>query len=195
MKTFAVIGCGPSISKVDFSLLKGITTIGVNHIADIFDPDYLIWRDQQVKTESLVKSNAKKFCLKRGCKQGVTAQIFSLYDFQPLSILPKHTFIDKPVFSDNAAELAGGKSSIFAALNLAVVLGAEKIILLGVDLHNRDHFYNTDERPFPNYEKMLEDFGRVAEYAIQKRILILNANPESKLQCFRRTTLIKALEG
>jgi hypothetical protein len=134
-ETIAVLGTGPSINDVDFSLLEGVTTIGVNRILYGFDPDYLVWLDLnavEVLEDIYGDSQALKLCSRRAWQED---DVIPFEKYEPKNGQP---FLS----SDFRKGMYHGPSSIFAAINLAYLFGAERVILLGVDLHNGAHFYS-----------------------------------------------------
>jgi hypothetical protein len=93
-------------------------------------------------------------------------------------------------------ELYTGAHSGYQAVNLAVLSGANRIILLGYDFREdggRHHFFGGH----PDRSKV--DYGNRRQYVFLAGALrplgieVLNATPESAIGCFRRVTLDESL--
>ncbi len=195
-ETIVILACGPSISDVDFSLLENFVTIGLNLILESFDPTYHMWADSWVPRdhpELLAKSKAKKICHARAYRGG-WCQTFETYNPE----------IFGQVLSEKIEDgLYIGKTTLCAAINLAFIFGAKKIIICGLDLNDWSHFY--DERlesrhshpgqPFPQAKIIHEDLGRISEHAKSKGVDIINANRNSAVNCFRKLPLAVAIKG
>lgn len=99
----------------------------------------------------------------------------------------------------NPIGLRTGKNSGYQAINLAVHLGAKKIILLGFDMRQgpkgEDHWfgahpYHTAQIPYPAFR---EAFETIVEPLKAAGVEVLNATPGSALTCFPRVSLAEAL--
>lgn len=105
---------------------------------------------------------------------------------------------DVPSF--NPAKISQGSNSGFQAVNLAVLMGATRIILVGFDMSvgpaGERHFFGDHPgklnvaSPFPLFIKA---FDRAAPTYAQRGIVILNASRRSALKCFRQIKLEVAL--
>lgn len=120
----------------------------------------------------------------------------------------------------NPSEVGWGFNSGFAALNLAVHLGAKKIVLLGFDMykhpkHGRVHWHAgyIDKTKIPTrrqrmngitaprastrapFSKHMEMFPIAAKEIDKLGIQVLNACPDSALKCFPRVSVQEALKG
>ena len=90
--------------------------------------------------------------------------------------------------------LRTGKNSGYQAINLAVHLGAERIVLLGYDMQAKDgkhHWFGNhpDNVPPPPYELFMEPFESLVEPLKELKIEIYNATPDSALECFPKVKL------
>lgn len=106
-------------------------------------------------------------------------------------------------FSLNPQLIHYGENSGFQGINLAILFGAARILLLGFDMHNielpaknlKRHFFgnhptalrNTDPRTF------IKNFN-VAAAMLPPSIRIVNCTPDTALTCFERMPLEKALQ-
>lgn len=98
--------------------------------------------------------------------------------------------------------IGSGGNSGFQALNLVAQFGAERILLIGFDMHARDgvHWYgrsngvgrsNPTESNFPRWRKA---FATAAPTLQQYGIDVANASKISDLKCFRQLSVLEALE-
>lgn len=95
-----------------------------------------------------------------------------------------------------------GSHSGFQALNIAVLMGAKKIILLGYDMKpgagGKMHWFG--EHPETSGLCTERDFGPWVEFYDQaagqladRGIQVLNCSPDSAINCFPKTTITAAL--
>lgn len=83
------------------------------------------------------------------------------------------------------AGIRWGKNSGVAALNLADVLGADEVYLVGFDLDGR----NRDGVALEGLDEMHEGFRQTFEaIAGDVRADVFNCNPRSALECFEKTS-------
>lgn len=92
-----------------------------------------------------------------------------------------------------------GGNSGYQAVNLAYLMGAEKIILLGFDMQRTDgkeHWHgrhvNGLNRCSP-YKTFVKNFDALAADLKQEGIPVLNATRQTALNCFNKVTLEEAL--
>jgi hypothetical protein len=101
-------------------------------------------------------------------------------------------------FSLNPAAISYGSNSGFQALNLAILKGCKRIVLVGYDMRTvkgQRHFFGDHPKGLHNRTNF-EDFVPMFTHAskrMPKDLLIVNATPESALHCFKRKTLEDAL--
>jgi hypothetical protein len=95
--------------------------------------------------------------------------------------------------------LRTGKNSGYQAVNLAVHLGARRIVLLGYDMkpvNGQDHWFGPQpyvHAPIP-YAAFHECFATIVEPLQALGVEVINASPGSSLTAFPRVTLAQALE-
>jgi len=95
--------------------------------------------------------------------------------------------------------LRTGKNSGYQAVNLAVHVGAAKIILLGFDMQpgkTGDHFFGQHRYPGsvpPAYRDFREMFATIVEPLRAADVEVLNATPGSALEAFPIVSLEEAL--
>lgn len=92
--------------------------------------------------------------------------------------------------------LRTARNSGAQAINLAVHLGASRIVLLGYDLGHangqRSHFFGEQGSPFSNrspYGTFIEFFAKMVAPLDALGIEVINCSPETSLPCFPRRSL------
>jgi hypothetical protein len=101
-------------------------------------------------------------------------------------------------FSSDPGMIHYGMNSGFQAVNLAILLGAVTIVLVGFNLQHVDgkkHFFGDHPRRLQRAVKY-ERFALPFEYASKHMptgVTILNATPRSALKCFPVVRLVDAL--
>lgn len=106
---------------------------------------------------------------------------------------------DAAGFSRDPARIHYANNSGFQAVNLALLWGADPVILVGFDMraiNNRTHFFGNHKAPLRDggqYSKWAANFAKAAEMLWQPRQIVINATPESALTCFPMMPLAEAL--
>jgi len=104
-------------------------------------------------------------------------------------------------FSRDPSCIHYGNNSGFQAINLAILLGASRIILVGFDMQVRDgqrHFHGDHPAPLRNgstYREWVPLFRQAARHLAQSAdpVEIINATPGSALDCWPVVTIEEAL--
>lgn len=181
-----VAASGPSLTQDVAWQCQGIRTIAVNDAfrllpwADALYGCDLVWWDyhhgcpdfagEKWTSHSLIPKNNK-------------------LDVSPsygLKIIPG---ADNPGFSTDPARVHYGNNSGFQAVNLALLWGADPIILVGFDMRpvgGKTHFFGEHKAPLraPGiWATWIRNF-EVAARMKGPSPVILNATPESALRCF-----------
>jgi len=149
-----IIGGGSGLKGFPFSQLKDKTTIAVNMAAlDVPNPTYCLTADSRIfrkvqqgvfrninTTWVVVISTAIKF------RDGRLQRVNSNFAYNPLCahVLINYTKADGIGFSFN--DFRTGFNSGFCAFQLAVLLGYQKIYLLGFDLNLNPKEYHYHKR-------------------------------------------------
>jgi hypothetical protein len=97
-------------------------------------------------------------------------------------------------FSTDPSAIHYGSNSGFQAVNMAILWGATRIILVGFDMHGT-HFFGTHPRGLrntTNFKNFIRAFDRAAT-RLPAGVEILNATPGSALRCFPMVSLHDAL--
>lgn len=101
-------------------------------------------------------------------------------------------------FSTDPRRIHYGSNSGFQAVNLAILFGAARIVLIGYDMRIVDgkrHFFGDHPRPLintPTYRPFVEAFEHAARH-LPPGVEIVNATPGSALTCFRSLSIDDAL--
>lgn len=104
---------------------------------------------------------------------------------------------DLPGFSLSPNCIHYGGNSGFQGVNLALLLGARSIILVGFDMSNAKgaHFFGAHKPPLRNTQSYVSFIGafETAAKKLPSHIQIVNASPGSALTCFPRMDFAHAL--
>lgn len=112
--------------------------------------------------------------------------IFCLRDYGPEGMPTKNDGV------------TNGRNSGYQALQMAILLGAKRIFLLGFDMraHN-DKVHWHDEHPIPTptnvFGAMIESFVKIAPILKQRGIEVINCTRESALKVFPYQSVERAL--
>lgn len=101
----------------------------------------------------------------------------------------------------SAGFVGSGGNSGFQALNLAVQFGAERILLVGFDMHDRKgaHWYGRNKwhganNPNDsNFRRWMDAFKSAVPVLNEMKIEVINASPDSAMECFPRQSIEDAL--
>lgn len=92
-----------------------------------------------------------------------------------------------------------GSNSGYQAINLAYLMGADCIILLGYDMHRRNgnHFFGDHPKKFTNgdYSSFVPRFDALAKDLAREGVEVINCTPGSALHQFRMESLDCALSS
>ncbi len=97
---------------------------------------------------------------------------------------------DGSTFSFDPGFIRYGHNSGFQAVNLALLFGAVRIILIGFDMHGT-HFFGAHPKPLRNaasYGSFIRSFT-IAARELPRHISIVNCAPGSALTAFRKADL------
>lgn len=192
-----VVGGGPSFEAVPAERLEGRLTIGINRAFERFDPtiifgmdhEFLSWLEQGKFGQEAIE----KFKLSKALKVW----------FIPLNIAFADDILIVPTYNGSylqgltafpltaANGIGHGNNSGYAALNLAVVLGADPIYLLGFDMRHegqRTHWHSGYETPQTQdaLDSFLSYFTYAAEGVRKAGRRVVNLCPDSALPYFEK---------
>lgn len=110
--------------------------------------------------------------------------------------------VDAPGLSLDPRHLHQGGNSGYQAINLAVLMGAERILLLGFDMKlgaagrvhwHGDHPETMRQPSGSTFRNWRQKFAAAAIDAEQAGIEVVNCTPGSALECFPMATITEAL--
>jgi len=186
-----IIGGGESFKDFDCSRLKGELVIGVNRAFEKMDCTVNFAMDRRfynwIYNDKLGVETRKRFDEYRGYKVWMNSGGYNY----PQGIYVINRTGDHNLSMDLKRGLTGESNSGYAALNLAVCLGANPIYLLGFDMkggENEKQKWWHDGYPQNQgtgvYKGFKRDFEKIAPKLKEKKIRVINLNPESGLKCF-----------
>ena len=182
-----VIGGGASLRDFDFSLLENELTIGVNKIYRVFEPTILFFADRTMYDEIeplKIKSIKVAVDYTNACFDNV---------YYVRSAGTKGVGMDIDT-------LYTGNNSGFGALNLALVLGAEPIYLLGFDyvsINGKYHVTNDwGKIQDREYQDLLDTFRQEFQVISQHiDTKIINLSLKSALECWPKMRIEEVFNG
>ena len=187
-----IIGGGPSLKGFDIRRLRNFPCkiIGVNRAYELIDPDILFGMDTRffdwAYTGHFGEAIQKQYL-------SLTCKIMAGVDTQPsdprVQRIPRNGSITlSRTFKDGI--FVNGNSG-FGALNLALMMGAKRVYLLGYDCitgkssETTNHWhdgYNDGQRAGV-YSRFASSFREYADQ-FKERAEIINVNRESGISCF-----------
>lgn len=184
-----VIGGGPSLKDMDLTPIHSQRVVGVNDALKLGDwVDVCFWGDCRWgiwNQEALSRFNGLSItCSQCHCKHPNTMQVGRAYGYG---------------LSNNPHQICWNRNSGAAAINLAYLLGAKKIVLLGYDmkLDGDKHNWHDNHKTKPKagvYSRFLQVFPKIASDARNLGVEIYNATPDSMLMDFPKTTIEEVLQ-
>ena len=190
-----IIGGGPSVMHLDLERLRRRRVLAVNMAFKLAD-----WFDVMFFGDCRYYARYYK----------------DLLDFAGLKVTTCEQHLDKPgikVIKRRNGTAAGGlsfsksvvqwnRSSGACAINLAVLFGVRRIVLLGFDMkeNGSDHHWhkyyiqpNAKSIKRTPYKRFMEPFPTMAEMLKRKNIECVNACPDSAMDAFPRMSFEDAL--
>ena len=179
--TVYIIGGGPSLKDMDLSIIHNKRVIGVNNAYKLGSwVDCCWWGDGGWWDEhagSLKNfSGLKVHCCNHHAIRPGTKRVIR---GKPLGIEKRHEYI------------SWNHSSGASAVNLAVHLGAKKIVLVGFDMKKdkdgENNWHDDHKRLGPDwnpYDRFLSVWPHIRRDADKLKIEIINATPDSALTLF-----------
>lgn len=186
-ETVAILGCGPSLSLVDFDALRdsGQRVIAINDaIFEFADADILYFCDRKWWDGEFGRRERVE-------KLGIPFWRVTLENEIPGVFRMRNT--GATGFDEDPQCLRHGSNSGYQAMHLAVHLGAARIILHGFDmrivrgeLHAMARRERQDEAGFGRVlrEEMLPKFQTLVDPLRERGVEVINATPGSALTCW-----------
>ena len=188
-ETVYLIGGGPSLKNFEWNSLHGKKTIAINKAITFYpNADAVYWTDGRVYT--WFEKEINKF---KGLKYTIRANKYP----SDVTILKRGK---KFGLETNKDILSHGNNSGYAAINLAIHLGAKRIVLLGYDMGSSGastHFHDgypvnaTSHKIYK--DQFLPGFEILKEEIKGKGIQIFNACLTSNLDTFKKISIEEAL--
>jgi len=179
-----ILGGGPSLADVDLSLLHGQRVIGVNQAFKLGPwVDVLYFGDcdwyhrygmPEIRQYAGLKISSCSIIPQFGWKH-----VHRVRRTKPYGIEYEHR--DAVAWNNNSGA---------SAINVAYWLGAERVVLVGFDMHKQDgrknwHDDYRGERHNPDlFDRHLKGFPAIAEDAEKIGLEIINATPHSAITVF-----------
>jgi len=182
-ETVAIVASGLSVNSFDFGRIAGLRTIAVKD-------GYLKVPDAEV-----LMIGDHRYALRTPDLSAYKGPLILYTDPVPLPEAlwdERIRFIPKVAgrgLSDNPGQLRGTFTTVALAINLAVLRGATRILLVGVDAkagpNNERHFSGSlKEHWGQRYERQKWGFSRLTEDLKARGIRVLNMNPDSAVKWF-----------
>ena len=100
--------------------------------------------------------------------------------------------------STDPRELRTGRNGGFQALNMAILAGARRVLLLGYDaraVDGRRHWFGDHPKIEPDhiYNEYRAAFHKTAETIAAMGVQVINCSPDSAITCFEKAPLESAL--
>lgn len=209
--TVAIICTGPSLCKRDLDIVQasGIHCIAVNDaylVAPWSDVLYAAddsWWKWQAEGRNKVWpwSQFTAEQVKRACAefkgQKVTIQHPTVYGGQDVLVLQND---GDDGLSERPDAVRTGKNSGYQAINIAVLAGAKKILLLGMDMrfvNGKSHAHNGHpvKHGESSYRKYAQSFRTMQTPIAKLGVSVINCTAGSLIQCFPFSTIEKELCG
>lgn len=209
-ETVFIIGGGPSLRGMEFKSLHGERVIGCN---DAYRMGYdSIFHNQGLFPLRPYSSWIQVILFGDNCwfahhRDEIIKQYERYFFISMASQNPNcetvHWMKRQPegLTTRESKKIGWNKSTGAGAINLALLLGAKRVVLLGFDMKMGDEnqanwHVNEVNTPIPSdYVKFAEGMETIAKELSEKYpdAEILNAGPDSALECFTKVTLESTL--
>jgi len=189
-ETVYIIGGGPSLENFNWNNLIGKKTIAINKsILSYPNANILYWTDSRVY--GWYKNEIDNFS---GLKVTIRDHVTYTDD---IKIMKKG---NKYGLEEAKDTLCHGNNSGYAAINLAYLLGAKKIVLLGYDMRNvgtKGHYHGGYPVPATGdnvyKDQFIPGFKILADLLKEKKIEVYNASIHSALTVWPKISLEQAV--
>lgn len=181
MHTAICLASGPSLTQADVDYCRGKGKIYAvkecHHMAPWADVLYAADADWWDRFEGVKEFKGERWTVDQAA---ATKHGLHFINYKPAC-----------VWSTDPAYLATGGNSGFQAVNLAVLQGAERVILLGYDMGHaaQKHWWETKHPRESRHSDYAEWLKRFAAAAPLIPVPVLNASRQSAIECFPRVAL------
>lgn len=187
-QTIAILAGGPSLTQQQANQVQHLVTIAINDSYQLAPwADYHYFCDSKWQKWHCDREDYQSF-------QGVRITQDVVDEPGVIRIAGKH---DKGV-SESPEVIHYGSNSGFQALNIAYLMGASRILLLGYDMkvakNGKAHWFGDHpDKVRSSYLGWLSNFS-VAADQLKGKVEVINCSPDSALQCFPKMALTDALK-
>lgn len=182
-----LLGTGPSLSAADVSSVRGrARVIAVNGAVDLAP-----WADVLYSSDQMFWLSRNGMPTFAGLKYGIAERKLRSFSFRGYPDIQILNNTGPLGLETDPRGLRHGKNSGFAAINLAVHLGAARVLLLGYNLGpvaKRLHFDGTPGRG-ANYDRFARAFPTLVEPLKRLGVEVLNCTSPTRLTCFPSASL------
>jgi len=182
-----ILAGGPSLSQSDVDLTKDQIVIAINDCYQIAPwATYHYFCDKKWWDWHKDREDYKSF-------QGIRITQDVIDEPGVFKVNGKH----EQGLSESPEVIHYGSNSGFQALNIAVLMGASRILLLGYDMKvsksGKNHWFgHHPDKIVSNYPAWWSNFS-VAADQLKGKVEVINCSPDTALQCFPKMRLIDAL--
>ena len=192
-QTAFIIGGGPSVSDENIEALKGRHCIAVNSSYEIAPwSEFLLFGD-------LPWWHHHSKYLRTFAGKVVTVSASQARDTSAIHLLRCRKVKPPPGLSTNPQELVMQKTTLQGAMNLAVHLGSNRIVLLGADMaraaDGRTHHHKPHARPPKSgcWDEQMQQLRLIAEPLSNLNISVINTSMRSRIDWWERKPLTEVL--
>lgn len=185
-----ILGGGPSLARFNVGALRDELTIGVNVAALNFNPTVAFVSD--LRTMNLLSADQRWQTY-----EGRTVWLYKgerayRNSFPGVQVIPEHAPAGMPSWSKSLLKgLYRGTNAGIGALNLAELLQADPIYLVGFDFAGKNGSTVNWHTEYPKewtqtesvYRRYVVDFETIQKSGVL-RARVVNVNPDSRLRCF-----------
>lgn len=214
--TVVLLGGGPSLTPEQIALVKDAHDAGEVHaiaindaylLADFADAHYAAdkkWHDWHCKGIDKPTLGLKAAQVRERWETyaGERCTIEPNMDFGYAHVLRNKHFPNHGLgLSLDPGALVTGRNGGFQALNLAILAGATRVILLGYDgkpdAKGRSHWFGAHPKPTPDaaYSEYKKSFSAAETEILEAGVKVINASPGSAIDSFEKMTIEEALAG
>ena len=192
--TVLVMGSGPSLTKADVDLARAHVhaTIAVNDSyklapdADVLYAADTRWWGWHKGAEAHVTGSGVKYPAFVGTLKYCLGQT----PYRDVLLLKRGP---QTGLTLDPGRVALGLNGTYQSINVAVHLGATRVILLGVDMKGGHFFGRHPNNSGPPFSMCLERFKTLVEPLKAAGVEVVNCTPDTALKVFPRMSLIEAL--
>ena len=184
--TIVCLATGPSLTQADVDMVRGKAdaVIAISNAIDLApwadvlyscDGKWWTWR------QGMPSYTGLKYALKRDARKWASQGVQML----------KHA--GREGLAKAPDSLCDGGNSGYQAINLAVHMGAQRILLLGYDMRG-DHFFGSHaDKSRPNFGVCLAMFPTLVKPLAAAGVEVINCTRKTAITCFPRMSLEAAL--